>query len=269
MTTTTDRNRELDGKVAIVTGSARNIGRAIAEELARAGAAVTINARSAAELCEEVAQGIRKAGGKAIACRADITDPAEVKRLVDTTVEAFGGLDILINNAAIRTKVAFPELTFEDWAKLRAVALDGALHMAIASVPHMIKRGGGSVVGISGQNAYKGGAGGAHKSAVKTGMAGMIRGMASDLGKYGITCNVAVVGPFDTDRASGSGTVQAQRPEPEDSDGPPRRAAGHGRPRALPGRPLLPLHHGANGPCERRGADAVVKGVGGRRTPPT
>jgi 3-oxoacyl-[acyl-carrier protein] reductase len=211
----TDRNRELEGKVAIVTGSARNIGRVIAEELARAGAAVTINARSAAELCEEVAQGIRKAGGKSLACRADITDAAEVKRLVDATAEAFGGIDILINNAAIRTSVKFPELTFEDWVKLRAVALDGALQLAIACAPHMIKRGGGSIVGISGQNAYKGSAGGAHKSAVKTGMAGMIRGMASDLGQYGITCNVAVVGPFDTDRASGSGERKLNDPNPK------------------------------------------------------
>jgi 3-oxoacyl-[acyl-carrier protein] reductase len=211
----TDRNKELDGKVAIVTGSARNIGRAIAEELARAGAAVTINAKSAGELCEEVAQGIRKAGGKAIACRADITEPAEVKKLVDATVEAFGGVDILINNAAIRTSIKFPELKFEDWVRLRAVALDGALLLSMACVPLMIKRGGGSVVGISGQNAYKGTAGGAHKSAVKTGMAGMIRGMASDLGQYGITCNVAVVGPFDTDRASGSGERKLNDPNPK------------------------------------------------------
>jgi len=211
----TDRNRELEGKVAIVTGSARNIGRAIAEELARAGAAVTINAKNAGDLCEEVAAGIRKAGGKAVACKADITDPAEVKRLVGVTAEAFGGIDILINNAAIRTKVMFPELTFEDWVKLRAVALDGALHLSIASVPSMIERGGGSIVGISGQNAYMGSAGGAHKSAVKTGMAGMMRGMASDLGRYGITCNTAVVGPFDTDRKSGSGEVKLNDPNPK------------------------------------------------------
>lgn len=211
----TDRNRELDGKAAIVTGSARNIGRAIAEELARAGAAVTINAKSAGDLCEEVADGIRKAGGKAIACMADITDPKEVKRLVGATTEAFGGVDILINNAAIRTNIKFPELTFEDWVKLRAVALDGALHMSMACVPSMMARGGGSVVGISGQNAYMGSAGGAHKSAVKTGMAGMMRGMASDLGRHGITCNIAVVGPFDTDRASGSGTVQLNDPNPK------------------------------------------------------
>jgi 3-oxoacyl-[acyl-carrier protein] reductase len=176
---------------------------------------VTINAKSAGALCEEVAEGIRKAGGKAIACQADITDPAEVKKLVGATTEAFGGVDILINNAAIRTNVKFPDLTFEDWVKLRTVALDGALHMSIACVPSMIQRGGGSIVGISGQNAYKGSAGGAHKSAVKTGMAGMIRGMASDLGQYGITCNVAVVGPFDTDRKSGSGTVALNDPNPK------------------------------------------------------
>jgi len=211
----TDRNRELEGKVAIVTGSARNIGRAIAEELARAGAAVTINARSAGELCEVVAAGIRKAGGKAIACKADITDAAEVKRLVAATAEAFGGVDILVNNAAIRTSIPFPELTFEDWVRLREVALDGALRLSMACAPLMIERGGGSIVGISGQNAYKGGAGGAHKSAVKTGMAGMVRGMASDLGRYGITCNVAVVGPFDTDRKSGSGEVKLNDPNPK------------------------------------------------------
>jgi 3-oxoacyl-[acyl-carrier protein] reductase len=211
----TDRNQELEGKVAIVTGSARNIGRAIAEELARAGAAVTINAKSAGDLCEEVAAGIRKAGGKAIACKADITDAADVKRLVAATAEAFGGVDILINNAAIRTSVKFPELTFEDWVKLREVALDGALRLSMACAPSMIERGGGSIVGISGQNAYKGAAGGAHKSAVKTGMAGMIRGMASDLGRYGITCNVAVVGPFDTDRASGSGETKLNDPDPK------------------------------------------------------
>ncbi|MEM8826957.1 MAG: SDR family oxidoreductase [Pseudomonadota bacterium] len=209
-----DRNRELEGKVAIVTGSARNIGRAIAEELARAGAAVTINARSAGDLCDEVTAGIRAGGGRAHACLADISDPADVKRLADETIAEFGGIDILINNAAIRTRAAFPELTFEDWAKLRAVALDGALHMALACTPSMIERGGGSIVGISGLNAYKGAADGAHKSAVKTGMAGMIRGMASDLGKYGITCNVAVVGPFDTDRAGGSGTLAISEPNP-------------------------------------------------------
>jgi 3-oxoacyl-[acyl-carrier protein] reductase len=209
-----DRNQELANKVAIVTGSARNIGRSIAEELASAGAAVTINAVSALDLCEEVADGINKSGGKAIAVKADITDAGDVQRLVDSTVEAFGGLDILINNAAVRTNVDFTELTFEEWERCRAVALDGAFRMAMASVPHMIKRGSGAMVSIGGMNAYKGVRGGAHKSAVKEGMSGMVRGMVYDLGAHNITTNVAVVGPFDTERKGGSGMAKVQDANP-------------------------------------------------------
>lgn len=206
-----DRNRELEGKVAVITGSARNIGRAMAEELASAGAAVVINAVSAGDLCEEVANGIVAAGGKAIPVLADITKQEDVDRLVAETVRVFGGIDILVNNAALRTKIPFPEMTFDDWARLRDVALDGAFRMSLACAPEMIKRGGGSILGIHGMTSYAGAAAGAHKAAVKDGMAGLIRGMAADLGPHGITCNVAVVGRFDTDRASGSGDKTATK----------------------------------------------------------
>lgn len=198
-----DRNRELEGKVAIVTGSARNIGRSIAEELAAAGASVTINAVQAGDLCESVAAGIRERGGQAIAVRADIRDPDDVDRLVQQTVAAFGGVDILINNAAVRNDIDFTSLTFADWEELRSVALDGAFRVSMACVPHMVARGGGSIVGIHGLNSYTGS--GAHRSAVKDGMGGMARGMASDLGKHQITSNIAVVGPFDTEREGSSG----------------------------------------------------------------
>jgi len=205
-----DRNRELEGKVAIITGSARNIGRAIAEELARAGAAVTINAVQAEDLCKEVAAGIEAAGGRAIPVRADIRDPDEVARMVDATVEAFGGIDILVNNAAVRNNIDFTDLTFADWVALREVALDGAFHVSMACAPHMIRRGGGAIVGIHGQNSYTGG--GAHRSAVKDGLAGMARGMASDLGPHNITSNIAVVGPFDTNRVGSSGAPTVSKP---------------------------------------------------------
>jgi 3-oxoacyl-[acyl-carrier protein] reductase len=195
-----DRNDELAGKVAIVTGSARNIGRTTAEELARAGAAVVINAVRDKALCEEVAHGIESAGGRAI------TSQQDVERMVQAATDAFGGIDILINNAAVRINSSFTELTFDIWERMRAVALDGAFRMSMACAPSMIERGEGSVVGIHGLNSYTASSvGSAHRSAVKDGMAGMLRGMARDLGPHGITCNIAAVGPFDTDRASGSG----------------------------------------------------------------
>lgn len=207
-----DRNRELEGKVALITGSARNIGRAIAEELAHAGAAVVINAVQAESLCREVAESIERNGGRAIPVLADIRRPEDVSRLVDRTLEAFGGIDILVNNAAVRNNIDFTELAFEDWEALRAVALDGAFRVSMTCAPHMIERGGGAIISIHGLNSYTGG--GAHRSAVKDGMAGMARGMASDLGRHGITSNIAVVGPFDTERAGSSGAMAVPQRHP-------------------------------------------------------
>ena len=208
-----DRNRELEGKVALVTGSARNIGQAIAEELARAGAAVVINAVQAQTRCNEVAAGIEANGGRALPVLADIRRSEDVERLVAQTVETFGGIDILVNNAAVRNNIDFTELAFEDWEALRAVALDGAFRVSMACVPHMVQRGGGAIVSIHGLNSYTGS--GAHRSAVKDGMAGMARGMASDLGQHGITSNVAVVGPFDTERAGSSGAMTVPNRHPD------------------------------------------------------
>ena len=125
-----DRNRELDGKTAIVTGSARNIGRAIALELAKGGANITINAVQDRDAAEAVAEEVRALGVKAIVSMADITNMEDCQRLVAETVTEFGGLDILINNAAVRTKVDFLDMTWEKWVSSREVALDGAIRMA-------------------------------------------------------------------------------------------------------------------------------------------
>lgn len=206
----TDRNNELAGKVAIVTGSARNIGRAIALELARGGASVTINAVSDKDAAEAVAQEVRDLGAKAFVCMADISKQEDVDRIVGDTVKEFGGLDILINNAAARSTRKFLELKFEDWEKVRKIACDGGLRMCIAAAPHLIERGSGSIVGIHGMGAYSGQPNGAHKSAVKEAMAAYLRGMAVDLGEYDINVNTTVVGSFETDRASGSGENTSQ-----------------------------------------------------------
>jgi 3-oxoacyl-[acyl-carrier protein] reductase len=203
-----DLVNELAGKVAIVTGSARNIGRATAVELARAGATLVINARSSGDLCEEAANEIIAAGGRAMPFVADITDPAAVDRMVSAAIAEFGGIDILVNNAANRSRRHFPDIAEEDWRHALGAAFEGAFLMSKACVPSMIARGGGSIVGLGGLNAYRGHAERAHGMAAKAALGGLIRGLAFDLGQYNIRANVVVVGTFDTETegSSSSGT---------------------------------------------------------------
>ncbi|MGE0630331.1 MAG: SDR family NAD(P)-dependent oxidoreductase [Hyphomicrobiaceae bacterium] len=200
-----DRNgKELAGKVAIVTGSARNIGRVTAEELARAGAAVVINALKAEELCRDVADGIRASGGRALPFRADVRDQAEVQAMVDAAIEAFGGVDIIIHNAAARGRVPIETMDLETFRKPLDTSIMGLFHMVKAALPSMKQRGGGSIIGVGGLASTLGATGRAHVSAGKMGQAAFVRGLAHDLGQYGIRANVVVVGVFETDRASGS-----------------------------------------------------------------
>lgn len=207
-----DQVNELARKVAIVTGSARNIGRATALELARAGAALVINARQAKDLCEEVAHEIVSSGGRAIPFVADITDADAVDRMVGAAVDAFGGIDVLVNNAAIRGRKPFVELDSETWHVSLGAALQGAFLITRACVPSMIERGGGSIVGVGGLNSYRGQPERSHGMAAKGGLAGLTRGLAIDLGKYNIRSNFVVVGTFDTD-LSGSSTSKTAPPD--------------------------------------------------------
>jgi len=206
-----DLVNELAGKVAIVTGSARNIGRATAEELARGGAAVVINARTSGDLCEEVANGIVARGGKALPFVADITEADAVDRMVKAAIAEFGGIDILVNNAAGRAHKPFIELDMATWRYALGAAFEGAFLMSKACVPSMIERGGGSIIGMGGLNAYKGQPERAHGMASKAGLAGLIRGLAFDLGKYNIRANFLVVGSFDT-QLEGSSSSGSPKP---------------------------------------------------------
>ncbi len=212
-----DLVNELAGKVAIVTGSARNIGRATALELARAGAALVINARQSTDLCEQVADEIISDGGRALPFVADINDADAVERMVSAAVSEFGGIDILVNNAAIRGRKPFVDLDAESWAVAMGAALNGAFHITRACVPHIIERGSGSIIGVGGLNSYRGQPERAHGMASKAGLAGLIRGLAFDLGKYGIRSNFVVVGSFDTDLAGSS----SSKTEPPDASGIP------------------------------------------------
>src|SRR6185369_15472747 len=127
--------RELAGKVAIVTGAGRNIGRAIALTLAEGGASVLVNARSNRAEADAVVREIETAGGKALAHIGDVSDSAAVQAMADAAVTAFGGIDILVNNAALRREKPFAEMDYAAWREILDVTLDGAFHCVKACLP--------------------------------------------------------------------------------------------------------------------------------------
>ena len=191
----------LRGCVAIVTGSARNIGRAIAHALAEAGAAVVVNARSSAADAAAVVREIQDVGGQAVAKIANVGDPSSVASLIDTAIQTFGRLDILVNNAAVRREIDFEKLDYNEWREIMATILDGAYLCAHAASPHMIAAGGGSIVNIGGLSSYTGAARRAHVIAAKAGLVGLTRALAHDLAPHGITVNCVAPGLIDTARS--------------------------------------------------------------------
>ena len=206
----------LDDRVAIVTGGARNIGRAIALELARAGAAVVVNARGSADAAGALVAEIEQTGGRAIVKLADVTDPAAVDGLVAAAVEAFGGIDILVNNAAIRREADFADLDYTQWREIMAILLDAPYLCAHAALPHLKRSGQGTIVNIGGLTAHTGSARRAHVVAAKAGLVGLTRALAHDLAPFGITANCVVPGMIDTARLASS-----------TSGGTPAHHAGH------------------------------------------
>jgi len=191
---------ELAGKVALVTGAARNIGRAIARSLAAGGAAVMVNARTSRAEAEQTVGMIQAAGGEAALHIADVTDPAAVAALADATLQRFGRLDFLVNNAAVRAETAFADIRFEEWRRVLSTILDGAFLCTQACLPHLVRSGSGSIVNIGGLTAHKGAAGRAHVIAAKSGVAGLTRALALDLAPQHITVNCVVPGTIETVR---------------------------------------------------------------------
>jgi 3-oxoacyl-[acyl-carrier protein] reductase len=189
---------ELAEKVALVTGGARNIGRAIARSLAAGGAAVMVNANTSRDEAEETRTLIESGGASAAVHIADVTDPAAVAAMLEATVARFGRLDILVNNAAVRAETPFAEIRLEDWRRVLSTVLDGAFLCAQASLPHLIEAGGGSIVNIGGLTAHKGTDGRAHVITAKAGLAGLTRALALDLAPHHITVNCVVPGTIDT-----------------------------------------------------------------------
>ncbi|MDX2157394.1 MAG: SDR family oxidoreductase [Hyphomicrobiaceae bacterium] len=195
----------LNGRVAVVTGSARNIGRATALMLAREGARIMVHARSDAAGVEETVALVRELGGTAESHLADLSTESGAEGLVAATVEKLGGLDILINNAAIRRNTPITEMTFAEWREVLGSSLDCAFLMTRNAVPHMIRGKWGRIVSLGGISMFRGLAGRAHVSAAKAGMTGMTRCLATELGPHGITVNVVAPGSIDTVRGAAAG----------------------------------------------------------------
>ena len=223
----TSNGSELAGKVALVTGGARNIGRAISQALAAGGAAVMVNANTSRAEAEQTAATIEAEGGRAAVHIADVTDPKAVAAMVDATAKKFGRIDLLVNNAAVRAETPFAEMPFEEWRRVISTVLDGAFLCTQACLPHLIRAGGGTVVNIGGMTAHKGADGRAHVIAAKAGLAGMTRALALDLAPHGITVNCVVPGLIETVRG-------------------------------LPGAPERPEHRRSLPPVGRRGAPEEI-----------
>lgn len=192
---------KLEGKVALVTGSGRNIGRATILKLAGEGAHVVVNARSNQAECDAVVREAQALGVKAIAVLADLARKDQVEAMAARALSEFGRVDILINNAAIRPHKPFTEVTDEDWENVRGVVLDGALYLTRAVIGSMVKHSFGRILFFTGDGAFAGGSGRAHVSAAKMGLVGFARALASEFAPSNIRVNVVSPGIIDTQRA--------------------------------------------------------------------
>ena len=191
---------KLDGRVALITGSGRNIGRAIALDMAREGANVVINARSNTAEAESVAREAEEVGVKALVTMADVSDKAQVDRMFQRALETFGRVDILVSNVAIRPHKPFLEVTLEDWRQTVAVILDGAFYCTTAALPSMVANKWGRIIYIAGDGAFVGTPMMAHISAPKMGLVGLARSLASEFAPNNVTVNVISPGRIDTSR---------------------------------------------------------------------
>jgi len=184
--------QELKGRVAVITGAGRSIGKAMALELASAGCAVVVNVRSNKTEAEAVVAEIQKAGGKAIAALADVIDAPAVERMAAAALKQFGRIDYLINNAALRQEKHIEHMTYEDWRHIIGVVLDGAFHCVKACLEPIKASGAGSIINVGGLTGAMGAPDRAHVVTAKAGLAGFSRALAMELAPHKVTVNTLV-----------------------------------------------------------------------------
>ncbi|MBI2854644.1 MAG: SDR family oxidoreductase [Chloroflexi bacterium] len=188
----------LDGKVAVVTGSGRGIGKAEAKLFASEGASIVVDDIDDRPM-EETVREIQEAGGRAVGCVADVTKAEDAQRLIDTAVSSFGRLDILVNNAGLTRDNLIARMTDQQWDIVVDISLKGSFNCIRAAARHMMKPNhGGTIINTSSVVGLFGNIGQANYSAAKAGLVGLTKTVAKEWQRYGVTCNAVAFGFVDT-----------------------------------------------------------------------
>ena len=187
------------GKVAVVTGGSRGIGRAIALRLAAGGAKVVVNYHSNEAAASEVVEQVQASGGEAIAVQADVSQPAQAQALIDAGQKAFGRVDILVNNAGTTRDTLIMRMSEEDWDLVVDTNLKGAFNCIKAATRPMMRQRYGRIVNVTSVSGLGGNAGQANYAAAKAGLVGLTKTVAKELGSRNITCNAVAPGYVPTD----------------------------------------------------------------------
>lgn len=189
------------GRTALVTGSGRNIGKAIAIALARGGANVVVNGHRDADAVDDLVRQIEAAGGRALGVIADVSVHDQVRDMIARIVDTFGAIDITVSNVALRPKQAFLDITPDEWHRILNTNLSAPFYIARNVIPHMRARQWGRLIHISGFDAFWGQVSDrAHSIAAKAGMHGLTKALAREFGRDGITVNTVAPGAIDTER---------------------------------------------------------------------
>jgi NAD(P)-dependent dehydrogenase (short-subunit alcohol dehydrogenase family) len=192
----------LEGRVALVTGAARDVGREIALALASEGAAVAVNYNSSGEGAQAVVEEIVAKGGRAIACKADIADLAAVKSMVSRTANELGGLDILVNNAGLVIRKRFAETSPDEWRRQIDTCLYGAIHCCHAAGPLLEASKHGRIISLMGDSSRIGESGLAIAAAARAGVIALMKSLAREMGRSGTTANAVSLGLVETSHDS-------------------------------------------------------------------
>lgn len=190
---------DLEGAVAIVTGASRGLGSAIADELGHGGAKVVVNYSRSKEPAEELVEHLKESGTEAVAVQADVSDAEQAEKLINETIEHFGQIDVLVNNAGINRDKTLKKLEVDDWDEVIQVDLNSAFYTVRAALPHMIERGSGKIINMSSFVGEAGNIGQANYAAAKAGLLGFTKTAAQELARYGITVNALCPGFIETD----------------------------------------------------------------------